>query len=381
MTHFLNYTNNNHFDPDSAPYYSPTKDHRVALITGGNSGIGWYTALHLYLHGFIVYIAGRSPKRVEKAIKDIEQEAAIRRSASQKTDNSKPQTDEKQREEERPLGELRYLQLDLLDLKSIERAAEQFQHRERYLNLLILNAGVMALPHSITQDGFEIQVQTNYLAHVLLTQLLVGLLENAANDNGDNDTKINGTTDYNSSNNGGGDPRIVYLSSIGHQLYFWNFHPDSTFNYVPNILFTWLRYGMAKTFGIHYMKILALKYPLILSIAVHPGFVMNTNLFSYWTRLPIIGTLFWVFFQIFGWIFGVEIEQGSLATLKAALSPNLNRDNDNGKYFATGGVESQPSKIANNLTYAVNSYSWAIKQLQLQGFDFTSDKKVSTRGA
>ena len=56
----------NFFKPESAPFYNPKDQRKVALITGGNSGIGWFTALHLYLHGYIVYVAGRTESKVLK---------------------------------------------------------------------------------------------------------------------------------------------------------------------------------------------------------------------------------------------------------------------------------------------------------------------------
>lgn len=322
-----------YYDPVAAPYYDPVSLRRVALVTGGNGGIGWFTVLHLYLHGYVVYIAGRSTKRIEAAIKDIETEAANR-----------IQNYSQEERAERPLGQLKYVLMDLLDLASVEKAVGSFLRQQSQLDLLVENAGVMALPFSLTGDGFEIQMQTNYIAHVLLLELLLPTLEK--------------------SHHG----RLVYLSSIGHMAAFRKFPPDSWFNHHPNIIFTWLRYGLAKTFGIQYVKVLAIKKPQILSIAVHPGFVMNTNLFAYWTRLPIVGVMFWVFFQIFGWLFGVSTEVGSLATLKAAMSPELTTEKDNGKYFATGGLEAQPSKLAKDTTYALESYSWAIEQLRSRGF-------------
>lgn len=67
------------FDPNNQPYFDKRVDRRVCLITGGNSGIGYYTVLHMYLHGYIVYIAGRNSLRVKRAIDQLKGDAAIRR--------------------------------------------------------------------------------------------------------------------------------------------------------------------------------------------------------------------------------------------------------------------------------------------------------------
>lgn len=315
------------FSPDSLAYTDPQVDRRVAIVTGGNSGIGWFTVLHLYLHGYIVYIGGRNKSRVEIAIQDIKQEAAKRR-------------DDK---EYVHLGELKFLELDLLDLKSVEKACKSFKMREKHLHLLVNNAGVMALPHKMSQDGFEVQFQTNYIGPFLFTERLIPLMTQ-------------------------GRPRILYISSIGHHMEFVKFPLDATFNYHPNILFTWFRYGLSKTSGIHYTKSLTMKHPDILSLAVHPGFVMSTNLFFYWTRLPIIGLFFYVMFQIFGWFFGVSNETGCYSTIKCALDENLTAEKDNGKYFATYGIEAKPSKVASNMDYAAESYIWTIQELAKRGF-------------
>ncbi|AGO09901.1 AaceriAAL089Wp [[Ashbya] aceris (nom. inval.)] len=322
-------------DLDQLPYYDPRVERKVALVTGGNSGIGWYTVLHLYMHGFIVYVGGRNSSRVHKAIKEIKQEAEKRLETARQDPHD---------ELERCLGELRYLPIDLTDLRSVEKAAKKFRSQERALDVLINNAGVMALPYELTHDGFEVQMQTNYVSHFLLTMRLLPYVKRS-----------------------GG--RVVTLSSIGHKIQFTYFTLDCHFDYRPNIFFTWLRYAMAKTAAIQFTKMLAIKHPDVMCIAVHPGLVMNTNLFSYWTRLPIVGIIFWIFFQIVGFCFGVSNEEGSIGTLKSALSPALTLERDNGKYFTTGGVESRPSSVANNLDNAASTWIWTVHQLRDRGYE------------
>ena len=140
-------------------------------------------------------------------------------------------------------------------------------------------------------------------------------------------------------------------------------------NHWPNILFTWFRYAVAKTASIQFTKMLAIKNPDILCISVHPGLVMNTNLFSYWTRLPFVGIFFWILFQIVGYFFGVSNEQGSISTLKCALSPKLTAEEDNGKYYTTGGYESKPSYVANSLDNAASTWIWTVHELRDRGHE------------
>ncbi|CCF55824.1 hypothetical protein KAFR_0A03890 [Kazachstania africana CBS 2517] len=318
------------FDPDSLPYYDPLIETKIAVITGGNSGIGYYTTLHLYMHGFTVYICGRNSHKTNTAISDITKEAKRRLIANGGVLQN--------------LGSLKYIHLDLTALKSVERAASKIAKMEKKIDVLINNAGIMAVPFEMTRDGFEIQMQTNYVSHFLFTMRLLPLLR-----------ECNG--------------RIISLSSIGHHFEFSYWKMDQLWDYKPNMIFTWFRYAMTKTAVIQFTKMLAIKYPDVICVSLHPGLVMNTNLFSYWTRLPIIGIFFWLFFQVIGYFFGVSNEQGSLATLKCALSDDINIEKHNGKYFTTGGLETKSSYVAKNLDDAASTWIWTVHELKNRGFD------------
>ena len=348
------------FDPNLQPYYDPNIERRVCLITGGNSGIGYHTVLHLYLHGYTVYLAGRNKQRVCNAIESLKKDAIARR---EKYTHSQL--------EKRFLGELKYLPIDLLSLDSVEAAAKEFKSLEKSLHLLILNAGIMATPYSTTTDGFEIQLQTSYISHFLLTDRLIGMITSEESDEqfiAAEDTSER--TELVIRNATGAiikDPRIIFLSSVGHWFAFFHFSLDYQFDYWPNIIFTLFRYGMAKCAGIQFVKMLAKRHPSVLSVAVHPGIVLNTNLFSHLTHLPLFGTIFWVFFQIFDWMVGVSNEEGSYSSEKCSLSDDLDKPRDNGKYYTTYGIESITSPVASNPLYAAESWDWTVKQLEARG--------------
>lgn len=353
------------FDPNLLPYFNPDIERRVCLITGGNSGLGYYTVLHLYLHGYTVYLAGRNKQRVLNAIESIKKEALLRRS---KYTHSQL--------EKRFLGSLRRLNIDLLSLDSVESAAKEFKQKEKKLHLLILNAGIMAVPYSKTNDNFEVQLQTSYISHFLLTDRLIDLMSSI-----ESDEQIEAAQDTSEKcdivirNKYGSvikDPRIIFVSSIGHWFAFFHFSLDYQFNYFPNIIFTLFRYGMAKCAGIQFMKSLSKRHPSILSVSVHPGIVLNTNLFSHLTHLPLLGTIFWIFFQIFDWFLGVSNEEGSYSSVKCSLSDAIDISEDNGKFYSTFGVETKPSYIANNQKYGEETWAWTVQQLNERGHKIES---------
>ena len=123
---------------------------QVALITGGNVGIGRITAIELAKKGFKVIIAGRSLERTQPVLDHINSLAV----------------------DEQPL----FLPLDLASFASIRDCARLFVQLNLPLHLLINNAGVAGL-RGLTQDGFEMTFGINHLGHFLLTQLLLEKLQ------------------------------------------------------------------------------------------------------------------------------------------------------------------------------------------------------------
>ncbi|MEW2416316.1 oxidoreductase [Streptomyces sp. NPDC046866] len=132
----------------------PDQSGRTAVVTGANSGIGYATARELARRGAEVVLACRSAARGHAA--------AIRLRA------------------EVPGAEVEFAPLDLADLGSVREFAQAFARRRPALDLLVNNAGVMALPYGRTADGFETQFGVNHLGHFALTGLLLPQLAAAA---------------------------------------------------------------------------------------------------------------------------------------------------------------------------------------------------------
>jgi len=117
----------------------PRLDGRTFVVTGSNSGIGFAAARELGRAGARIVLAVRDVARGEAAAAAIEGETEVR-------------------------------QLDLADLASVRAFADAW---EGDLDVLVNNAGVMAVPEQRTKDGFEMQLGTNHLGHFALTNLLL----------------------------------------------------------------------------------------------------------------------------------------------------------------------------------------------------------------
>ena len=129
---------------------------RVALITGGNSGIGFATVRKLTARGFHVIMASRNQQASAQAI------------ARLKVDQ--------------PNASAESISLDLASFASVRQCAATFQAKGYPLHVLINNAGgsVKGKQASFTEDGFEMTFGTNHLGHFLLTNLLLDNLKQSA---------------------------------------------------------------------------------------------------------------------------------------------------------------------------------------------------------
>lgn len=125
----------------------PDQSGRVAVITGANSGIGLEAAKVLVGRGATVVLACRNPQRAAEA------EAEIRADHAD--------------------GDTVVTVLDVASLDSVRDGAEVILGEHDRLDLLVDNAGIMAVPEQRSADGFELQLATNHLGHFALTGLLM----------------------------------------------------------------------------------------------------------------------------------------------------------------------------------------------------------------
>jgi NAD(P)-dependent dehydrogenase (short-subunit alcohol dehydrogenase family) len=193
---------------------------KLALVTGGSSGLGAETARALASAGAQVVITARNLAKGEEVAEGIR--ASTRNDA------------------------VEVMELELGSFTSIRAFAEKFLARHDALDMLINNAGVMACPFAKTEDGFELQFGTNHLGHFLLTSLLIPALLRAA------------------------PARVVALSSNGHKMSPVVFE-DINFEQRP--YHKWASYGQSKTANI--LHVVELERRLgergVHAHAVHPG--------------------------------------------------------------------------------------------------------------
>jgi NAD(P)-dependent dehydrogenase (short-subunit alcohol dehydrogenase family) len=263
----------------------PDQTGRRALITGANSGIGYYAALGLARRGAHVLLASRDRTRGEIALDRLQGEA--------------------------PGCSAELVLLDLASLSSVREFAAQQVERGQPLDLLINNAGVMAPPKRLeTTDGFELQFGTNVLGHFALTALLFPIVQKARRD-----------------------PRIVTLASIAHKRGTIDFDDlQATKNYGPMRSYQQSKLAnlmLAFELG---RRLQAADSP-IRSVASHPG-VANTNLFHNGAFSAPERAARKAIGALIGVLLNSEAD-GALPTLYAATAPEV----VNGGYYGPQGFQ------------------------------------------
>ncbi|KAJ4481029.1 short chain dehydrogenase [Lentinula aciculospora] len=276
---------------------------RVAIVTGGNTGLGYITVRELARKGARVYMLSRTETRALAAIEKIKGELGP---------DLKP--------------EIEYINFDLLSLKSAKTAAEEFLRRETRLDILVNNAGIMATPYELSPDGIEIQA-CNGTGHFALTFSLLPLLKDTA---AMPDSHV----------------RIVNISSGGYMAAHAGTPDFSSLEGLNQKTWsTWVRYGMSKLTNILLTNELQKRLDEsgttnIYCLSVHPGGVA-TELSRGTKRLPdflFLPNLRRCSGPLQSWPFLAPLsrvvrfllltpEQGALTQLYAATSPEVEEKN------------------------------------------------------
>jgi NAD(P)-dependent dehydrogenase (short-subunit alcohol dehydrogenase family) len=255
----------------------PSQLGKTGVVTGSTGGLGYETVLALAKAGADIILTGRDDRKGQSAVDKISRAVVGAR--------------------------IRYEHLDLASLASIAEFAQRMQVRQS-LDLLINNAGVMALPRrQTTADGFEMQFGTNYLGHFALTARLMPLLRRSSG------------------------PRVVSVSSLAHRTGSIDFGDlQSTRLYSP-----WKAYGQSKLACLMFALELQRRSDAagwnLTSDAAHPGF-SRTNLFA---SGP--GGLLSVATDFAAPFFGHSAADGARPILFAATSPQAKP----GAYYGPGG--------------------------------------------
>jgi NAD(P)-dependent dehydrogenase (short-subunit alcohol dehydrogenase family) len=256
----------------------PDQTGRTFVVTGANSGLGAATARQLAAHGATVIMACRDLAKAEAA--------AARMS-----------------------GDIEVRKLDLADLASVRAFTEGLDR----LDVLVNNAGVMAIPKRRTADGFEMQFGTNHLGHFALTGLLLPRLAD----------------------------RVVTVSSFAHHA--GRIVLDDL-NWERRRYSRWLAYGQSKLanlmFAYELQRRLDRAGSKLRSLAAHPGYAdtdLQSKTESFQDRIMRVGNR----------LFAQSADRGALPTLYAATVPEA----PGGAYFGPDGFLQQggyPRQVGSN---------------------------------
>jgi WW domain-containing oxidoreductase len=176
------------FDLDVIPDLSG----KLAIVTGANSGIGKITARELAMHGAQVIATCRDSASGARAQQEI--------------------MDALNRDKKYKHGSIEFLPMDLSRMISVYKFAREISFKNKPVDILVLNAGIMLAPFNLTEDGYESQFGVNFLGHYVLTRLLLPWLSRSKAG------------------------RIVHVSSLAHHstykggINFRSMYDESTYN-------------------------------------------------------------------------------------------------------------------------------------------------------
>lgn len=260
---------------------------KVALITGSSTGIGLETAKSLASVGCEIIFACRNEKKTTEAIDSISKVFRGLKSV--------------------------FLQLDLASLQSCETFCKDVKSRYNHIDYLILNAGVFALPHTLTEDNFETTFQVCHLSHFYITLNLSELLDHES--------------------------RVIVVSSESHR--FANLPVNgltrSDLNPPASKFWSMIQYNNVKLCNVLFAHELGRRWQTkgISVFCLHPGNMMPTEISRNW----------WFYRLLFAFArpFTKSLQQGASTTVYCATAPELT--GLTGMYFNNCYI-CEPSKLS-----------------------------------
>lgn len=309
----------------------PSQHGKLAVVTGATGGLGYETALALAAAGAEVILSGRNASKGEDALRRIRKL--------------------------HPQARIRFEKLDLARLASVSEFCERLLDEAKPLDLLVNNAGVMALPtRKVTVDGFEAQLGTNYLGHFALTAGLLPLLRKSAA------------------------PRVVNLASMAHRQGRIDLEDlQGERAYKP-----WKAYSQSKLamlmFALELQRRSNANGWNLLSNAAHPGFA-RTELMDNGPGSEG-GNWMSTLSRTLGPLFSHSAAAGALPTLFAATSA----DAHGGGYYGPGGFYEMkgppvPAKIMPQAQDADMAARFWDASIALTGAMWSSDAEHARKAA
>ncbi|KAJ7499829.1 NAD(P)-binding protein [Mycena latifolia] len=282
---------------------------KIAIVTGGNTGVGYATIQMLARKGAKVYMAARDEGRAQEAIKQL------------KSENIND-------------GHVHWLKLDLSDPRAARQAANEFLEKEQRLDILVNNAGVTAVgPFKLTTDGLLDVMVINHISHFVLTDTLLPLMTTTTREPG-------------------ADVRIVNVTSLAHaRIKPETFSTKEAFNKdygasTGQLLDT---YGNSKLANILHIKALqtrltALDVP-IMCLAAHPGAIKTTGSDHFLGSIPYLG---WLLKAYIGPLFFGPWRKGAMTVAFAAAGRKVveQRERYRGAYLVPVATLAAPSSYA-----------------------------------
>lgn len=303
------------FNPDRD---IPSLAGKVIFITGGTAGLGAGSIVELAKHGpEHIFFSGRNQTRADALIQKVGKTSSNVR--------------------------LTFLKFDISSLASVQRAADAFKEQSNRLDILMLNAGIMAVDPAVSADGYEIQFATNHLGHALLVKLLLPIMLETARKSD-------------------GDVRVVNMASVAYEqapkmgIDFATLKTPQTSLGSPIVGRKWVRYGQSKVAQLLYSQELAQRYSEITSVSVHPGFIF-TGLFDnvdFLTKLPVL---------LLSMGKRTPVEEGHYNQCWAATCAKQKLQN--GEYYEPiGQIGKRSTKAARDENLAHELWTWTEKALE-----------------